>query len=59
MRKNELEFYENAGNWDFLKEMIKTANQNLKKYPTKNVKFIMMYNLNITFPKNTSDLVSA
>ncbi len=114
MRKNELEFYDNVGNWDFSmidyekeiltdwdyykkisenvdehslcldlgtgagenvlkhypkvgmviatdfsKEMIKTANQNLKKYPTKNVKFIMMDNLNITFPKNIFDLVSA
>lgn len=44
---------------DFSKEMIKTANENLKKHPEKNVKFIRMDNLKMTFPNNLFDLVSA
>lgn len=44
---------------DFSKEMIKTANENLKKYPNKKVKFVMMDNLNMTFPNETFDLISA
>ena len=114
MRKNELEFYNKVGNWDFSKinyekeiitnwdyyekirenvdenslcldlgtgagenvlkhyptvgmliatdfsaEMIKNAKENIKKYPRKNIKFILMDNLNITFPENTFDLISA
>ena len=114
MIKNELEFYENIGNWDFSminyeeevitdwdyykkiaekvnekslcldigtgagesvlknypkvgmliatdlsKEMIKTANKNVKGYPKRNVKFVLMDNLKMTFPENLFDLVSA
>ena len=114
MKKDELEFYENVGNWDFSmikceeeiltnwdfykkieensdehslcldlgtgagenllenypkvgmiigtdfsKEMIKNANENLKRYPERNVKFILMDNLKMTFPEGIFDLVSA
>ena len=48
---------------DFSEEMLKTANQNLQKYlkenPNKRVKFAQMDNLNMTFPNNLFDLVSA
>jgi len=44
---------------DFSEEMIKTAKENAKKYPNKKVKFTMMNNLEITFPKETLDLISA
>jgi len=44
---------------DFSEEMIKTAKQNAKKYPNKKVKFVCMDNLNMTFPKDTFDVVSA
>ena len=44
---------------DFSKEMIQTANKNLKKYPEKNVEFKYMDSLNIAFPKNSFDVVSA
>ncbi len=44
---------------DFSKEMIKTANENKKQFPDKNIKFVCMDNLNITFPKNLFDIVSA
>lgn len=114
MRKNELEYYDNLGNWDFSmidyeeefltdwdfykkieentdecsccldlgtgagekllkhypkvgfvigtdfsKEMIKTANENVKKYPEKNVSFALMDNLKMTFPEEMFDLISA
>ena len=39
--------------------MIKTAKENSKKYPNKNVKFTKMNNLKMTFPKETFDLISA
>lgn len=44
---------------DFSNEMIKTAKVNSKKYPNKNIKFTKMNNLNMTFPKETFDLISA
>ena len=44
---------------DFSKEMIKAAKENQKKYPRKNVKFTWMNNLEMTFPKETFDLISA
>lgn len=44
---------------DFLEEMIKTAKENAKKYPNKIVKFTKMNNLEMTFPKETFDLISA
>ena len=44
---------------DFSEEMIKTAKENAKKYPNKNVKFTKMDNLKMTFPNETFDLISA
>ena len=48
---------------DFSEEMIKTANQNLQKAMQEaikqKVKFAQMDNLNMTFPSNLFDLVSA
>lgn len=44
---------------DFSKEMLKTAKENQKKYPQKNIKFTWMNNLEMTFPKETFDLISA
>ena len=44
---------------DFSEEMIKTAKENAKKYPNKRVKFTKMNNLEVIFPKETFDLVSA
>ena len=44
---------------DFSKEMIKTANENKKQFPDKKIKFVCMDNLNMTFPKNLFDIVSA
>lgn len=44
---------------DFSEEMIKTAKENTKKYPNKRVKFTKMDNLNMNFPKETFDLISA
>lgn len=44
---------------DFSKEMIKTAKENKKKYPEKNVKFVQMDNLNMEFPKELFDIISA
>ena len=57
-----LEKYPNVGMiiaTDFSKEMIKTAILNSKKYPYRNIKFCQMDNLNITFPSELFDLVSA
>lgn len=57
-----LENYPNVGMiiaTDFSKEMIKTARLNLKNYPYKKVKFVHMDNLNMNFPKETFDLISA
>lgn len=44
---------------DFSPQMIKTANENKKNYPNKNVEFKVMDNLNMTFENNTFDVVSA
>lgn len=44
---------------DFSEEMIKTAKENSKKYPNRKVKFMKMNNLEMTFPKETFDLISA
>lgn len=44
---------------DFSKEMIKTARENKKQYPNKNIKFVQMDNLQMTFPKYLFDLISA
>lgn len=44
---------------DFSEEMIKTAKENTKKYPDKRVKFTKMNNLEMNFPKETFDLISA
>ena len=44
---------------DFSKEMIKTAKENAKKYPNKTVKFTCMNNLEMIFPEETFDLISA
>ena len=44
---------------DFSEEMIKTAKQNAKKYPNKRVRFTQMNNLEMSFPKETFDLISA
>lgn len=57
-----LKYYPNVGMiiaTDFSKEMIKTANENAKKYQNKRVKFIEMDNLEMNFPKETFDLISA
>lgn len=44
---------------DFSKNMIETANLNLKKSGRKNVRFTQMDNLKITFPDDIFDLISA
>ena len=44
---------------DFSPAMIKTANKNKEKFPNKNVKFVTMDNLNMKFPDNLFDIVSA
>lgn len=44
---------------DFSKEMIYTAKENVKKYPEKNVKFGVMDNLEMKFPNDVFDVVSA
>lgn len=57
-----LKYYPNVGMiiaTDFSDEMIKTAKENAKKYPNKKVKFTKMNNLEMNFPKETFDLISA
>ena len=44
---------------DFSEEMIKTAKENIKYYPQKRIKFTKMNNLEMNFPKETFDLISA
>lgn len=44
---------------DFSSQMINTAKENLKAYPNKNVEFMQMDNLNMTFENETFDLISA
>ncbi len=57
-----LKYYPKVGmiiGTDFAKEMIETARRNALKYPDKNVKFTVMDSLNMTFPAETFDLISA
>jgi len=57
-----LKRYPNVGEitaTDFSKEMINTAKENAKKYPNRKVKFLVMNNLEMKFPDETFDLVSA
>lgn len=57
-----LKYYPEVGKiyaTDFSGEMIKTANENLKVYPNRNVEFLQMDNLNMTFPDKMFDLISA
>lgn len=44
---------------DFSKEMIHTAKENAKDYLGKNIKFVVMDNLEMKFPEELFDLVSA
>ena len=44
---------------DFSKEMIYTAKENAKRYSEKNIKFGVMDNLDMKFPDDVFDLVSA
>lgn len=44
---------------DYSKEMIKTANENLEKSERKNISFLVMDNLKLSFPKNYFDAVIA
>ena len=57
-----LKRYPNVGEivgTDFSEEMIKTAKENAKKYPERNVEFLVMDNLNMKFETEMFDLVSA
>lgn len=44
---------------DFSSKMIETANKNKENFPNKNIKFVMMDNLNMRFPNNLFDIVTA
>ena len=44
---------------DISEEMLKTAKNNLKNYPNKKLKFILSDNLNLNFPNEMFDLISA
>ena len=44
---------------DFSPKMIETANINKKNYPNKHIKFVTMDNLNMKFPNNLFDIISA
>ena len=60
--ENLLRYYPDVGYIiaiDNSKEMIETANKNLENYNNKKVKFIIGDNLNLKFPKDLFDLVSA
>lgn len=57
-----LKYYPEVGKiygTDFSKEMIKTAKENAKIYPNRNIEFMQMDNLNMTFPDEMFDLISA
>ena len=57
-----LKYYPNVGMiiaTDFSREMIKTAKENQKQHPEKEVKFTWMDSLDMKFPAETFDLVSA
>lgn len=44
---------------DFSPKMIETANINKKNYPNKKIKFVTMANLNMKFPNNLFDIITA
>lgn len=44
---------------DFSPKMIETANINKKNYPDKKIKFVTMDNLNMKFPNNLFDIITA
>lgn len=44
---------------DFSKGMLKTANENLKKAKKRNIRFVWMNNLQMKFPKELFDIISA
>ena len=57
-----LKYYPEVGKiyaTDFSGEMIKTANENKKMYPNRNINFLQMDNLNMTFQDKMFDLISA
>lgn len=57
-----LKYYPEVGKiyaTDFSEEMINTAKENLKLYPNRNIEFLQMDNLEITFPDKAFDLISA
>ena len=57
-----LKYYPEVGKiyaTDFSGEMIKTAKENAKMYPNRNVEFLQMDNLENTFPDKMFDLISA
>ena len=60
--ENLLKYYPEVGYiiaTDISEEMLKTAKNNLKNYPNKKVKFILSDNLNLNFPNEMFDLISA
>ena len=60
--ENLLRYYPEVGYIiaiDNSKEMIETANKNLQLYKDKKVKFVIGDNLNLNFPNELFDLVSA
>lgn len=57
-----LKYYPEVGKiygTDFSGEMIKTAKENAKRYPNRNVEFLQMDNLNMEFPDKMFNLISA
>lgn len=57
-----LKYYPEVGKiyaTDFSGEMIKTAKENAKLYLNRNIEFLQMDNLNMTFPDGMFDLISA
>lgn len=44
---------------DFSNEMIRTAKENARKYPSRNIEFLQMDNLNMKFSNKMFDLISA
>ena len=57
-----LKYYPEVGKiygTDFAQEMIKTAKENAKMHPNRNVEFLKMDNLNMEFPDKIFDLISA
>lgn len=57
-----LKYYPEVGKiyaTDFSQGMIKTAKENAKMYPARNIEFLQMDNLNMTFSVGMFDLISA